>query len=98
LLLGCHFGLERTLEPGELRGTVVGADAGKNHAVEGARVTVEGTALSARTDAKGVFALRRMPAGTFALRIVQDADGDGTPEAGLRLTATLAAKGGQAEG
>ena len=39
--------------------------------IEGARVTVEGTALSARSDANGYYRIDNVPAGTYSVRVAR---------------------------
>lgn len=85
LLAACRFDFTRELSPGEVRGAVVVAGPDGDVPVEGAQVTLEGAPLTVRTDARGRFVFRNLPAGRHALRITADRDGDGKIDAGLRV-------------
>ncbi|HEX8362500.1 MAG TPA: MG2 domain-containing protein [Longimicrobium sp.] len=61
---------ELTPAPGTLVGRVVLAQSGEP--VGGARVTVEGTALSAQADPRGRFRIRGVPQGTLTLVVRQE--------------------------
>lgn len=86
LVLGsaCRFSFERELAPGDLRGRVVFRDSTSGAPVAGAQVTLEGTRFLGRTDANGVFVLRGLPQGTFALRVTYQGTGD-EPDGALLL-------------
>lgn len=82
----CTFQFDRSLEPGELRGTVVFQDSGAALlTVPGARVSLEGARIQVRSDAQGRFVIRQLPEGRYTLRIEHDANGDGLVDAGLML-------------
>lgn len=83
LLSACQFTFDRTLEPGELRGTVVVRTDAEPVPAAGARVLVEGSRLVATSDAKGRFVLRGLPEGTYSLRIAWDGPDADAPVAGL---------------
>lgn len=67
LLLGTGAVPARAQQAGTIEGSVV--NAGTRAAVQGARVSVDGTALSATTNAAGRFELRGVPAGTRTVRV-----------------------------
>lgn len=82
----CTFQFDRSLGPGELRGTVVFQDSGAALvSVTGARVSLEGARIQVRSDAQGRFVIRQLPEGRYTLRIEHDANGDGLVDAGLVL-------------
>lgn len=86
LVLGsaCRFSFERELAPGDLRGRVVFRDSTRGAPVAGAQVVLEGTRFLAKTDANGVFVLRGLPQGSFALRVTYEGTGD-EPDGALLL-------------
>lgn len=88
-VFACTLEVERSLEPGELRGRAMLQTATGRIAAGGAGVTIAGTNVSVRADGEGRFRLRRLPAGRHALRLAHDVDGDGRPEQGLVLQVTL---------
>src|SRR4051812_23418805 len=89
---GCRFSFDRTIGPGEIRGTVVFETTGKaKEPAAGARVVLENSPVSVKTDAQGRFILRGLRSGTYALSITAS-QGGGVSDSGLRLrNITLAA-------
>lgn len=70
LACSCKFALDRHLEPGEIRGTLgmPGAD-GTFTPLPDARVRVEGSNLTVRSDQHGRFVLRHLTEGKYRLRM-----------------------------
>lgn len=91
VLSACTFEIERTLAEGDLRGTAVFVDDSGATPAAGARVSLEGSPVTVKADAKGRFVLRRLPPATrYVLRISHDSDGDGVDDSGLRRIAEVA--------
>lgn len=94
LLSSCSFSFDRDPGPGELRGTIVYQDdKAVSTPAPGAIISLEGSGVSVRSDAKGRFIIRGLPAGRYAVRITHDAGGASGP-AGLRLRDVLLETGG----
>lgn len=88
LCASCTFDFERELEWADLRGTVVFIDDKQQTVlIKDAVASVEGAALSVRSDAKGRFVLRGLPAGTHALLVSHVGD-DGV-ERGARIRVSI---------
>lgn len=69
LLASCRFTLDRQLEPGEIRGTLMAALAdGRYEPLPGVKVRLDGSPLMVRTDARGRFVLRQVPDGQWLVR------------------------------
>lgn len=81
---GCRIDLDRSLQPGELRGHVVFRELDVDTPLHKARVTLEGTRFEARSDANGRFAIHAVPPGKFNLRVSYEGVGD-EPDGALLL-------------
>ena len=79
LLSGCFFQFDRgrDLEPGDVTGVARLVDDTPGALV---RVSVEGSARAVLADDDGRFLIRGLSAGTWALRLEHDEDGDGWVE------------------
>jgi hypothetical protein len=69
LLAGCALQVERSLSPGQLKGTAFYVSGGRQLAAAEATVTLEQSPLTATTDSAGNFQFTGLPAGTYAIRI-----------------------------
>lgn len=85
---GCLFHFDRSLSPGEVRGTVVIAPSpgASLVPVSGARIVFEDSSINVTTDSAGTFDVTQVPAGTYAIDITTPPGDAGTFRAGLRLT------------
>ena len=97
-LSACHFDVDRTVSPGEIRGTLVfTSTSGTNVPVRGAHVALEDSNLSAEADSQGNFSFRNLPPGTYAITVTASQAGNGIADSGVRLQGiTLAAIAGGA--
>jgi hypothetical protein len=96
---GCMFHFDRSLSPGEVRGTVVEAPSpgASLVPVAGARVVIENSSLHVTADSHGAFDLTKVPAGTYAIDITAPPGDAGTVAQGIHLSGiTLAALSGGA--
>lgn len=84
---GCRFAFERSLEPGDIRGTLVVVDAqGNRSPAAGAHVTLENAPATVKADSNGRFVLRGLPFGFYDLSISwKPAPGSPGEVSGLRL-------------
>jgi len=84
---GCRFSFDRSLSPGEIRGTVVMAPSPGSSLspVAGARVSLENSSLGVTTDARGSFVLTQLPAGTYSLDITAPQPQAGVVPQGLHI-------------
>lgn len=88
LVFGCLYDLPRTedLGDGEVRGRAIHTDGTP---IASARVVVQGAPRAAEAGDDGRFAVRGLSAGPVVLLVTDDQDGDGTPDAAARVSATL---------
>src|SRR5689334_4971829 len=74
-----EFGRDIELKPGDISGRAVRVDDDGKPA-PAAQVVSLGNGVGRRTSADGRFVIRGLPAGTFSLRLFDDANRDGWPE------------------
>ena len=91
LAASCSYVFPRSdgVTPGEVRGRAVRVDVDESAAF--ARVTLNGSNLTRRALSDGTFKIAGLNRGTIALRIDDDADGNGWPDRGGYAAALLTA-------
>jgi hypothetical protein len=85
LLTACRFSVTRSLNPGEIRGTLVFQTPSGITPAKGAQVVLQNSTVVVQADNNGRFILPNLDAGTYALSITASSTGSGTADSGLLL-------------
>lgn len=94
LLAACQFKIDRKLEAGQIKATLLATGTAGEVPAAGARVSIENSLIHVTADSKGAFVLRGLVAGDYTLRITYATQSGGAIDAGLRLLVHLDSGGG----